>query len=254
MCLVAVAIDAHPRYRLVVAANRDEFHRRASAAAAEWRERAGIYGGRDLLAGGAWMAADRRGRLALVTNVRAANRGGAASRGLLVRDLLLGDAPIESGLAALAARIDDYAPFNLIAGHAGRLHYLGSTQATPIPLSAAIHTLSNAALDTPWPKTRRLESAMRQWCKRGDGEPDALFDALGDTATAADAELPDTGIGLDRERFLSAAFIVGEPYGTRCSTIFMVDRNGNARMVERSFGPLGVPLGRAHLQWRIELA
>ena len=252
MCLVGVALRAHPHYRLVVAANRDEFHSRPASPASEWPDLPGAYGGRDLAAGGAWLAADRRGRFAVVTNVRRLPfADGLRSRGMLVRELMLSDQPIEATLSALAARTGDFAPFNLIAGHTDRLHFLSRDQATPTPLSAPVHTLSNAALDTPWPKTERLRTCISKWCEQGDPAVDVLLAALGDAASADDNDLPDTGVGLDRERFLSSPFIVSESYGTRCSTIYAVDRQGNARLLERSFGPLGKPIGEVELRWRI---
>lgn len=251
MCLVVIAQGSHPHYALVIAANRDEFHDRPTRAAAAWPERASVYGGRDLSAGGAWMAADRRGRLALVTNIRGAS-GGERSRGLLVRDLLLDRAPISAAISQLQDQRAQYRPFNLIAGTTNGLWFLGSDGGAPTALSQATHTLSNASLDTPWPKSRRLAAQMRAWCAAGDPDTDALFSALGDTRTAVDAELPDTGIGLDHERFLSSAFIVNDRYGTRCSSIYSVDRAGNARLQERSFGPMGADIGNVDLRWRIE--
>lgn len=252
MCLVVIAQGSHPHYALVIAANRDEFHDRPTQAAGPWAECDGVYGGRDLSAGGAWMAADRRGRVALVTNIRGMSGTGARSRGLLVRDLLLGDTPITQAVAHLGENRAHFRPFNLIAGSTDQLWFLGSDGGAPCALSAATHTLSNASLDTPWPKTRRVQSAMDAWCARGESDTDALFAALADTRIAADNDLPDTGIGLDRERFLSSTFIAGEIYGTRCSSVFSVDRQGNARLQERSFGPLSVPSGRVDLRWRIE--
>lgn len=251
MCLVVLAQRCHPRYRLVIAANRDEFHDRPTLAAAPWLERDSVYGGRDLSAGGAWMAADRRGRVALVTNIRGL-KAGERSRGLLVRDLLLDHAPITAAVSQLQEQRAQYRPFNLIAGTTDDLWFLGSDGGVPTALSQATHTLSNASLDTPWPKTRRLAAQMRIWCAAGDPDTDALFVALADTRIAVDAELPDTGIGIDHERFLSSPFIVSDRYGTRCSSVYSVDREGNARLQERSFGPQGVAIGNVDWRWRIE--
>lgn len=252
MCLVGVAIRAHPHYRLVVAANRDEFHARPASPASEWSDRPGAYGGRDLAAGGAWLAADRRGRLAVVTNVRRLPLAdGRRSRGMLVRDWLQSDQPIAAAHLDLTACSGEFAPFNLIFGDIDQLYYHSRDLASPTPLTASIHTLSNAALDTPWPKTVRLSTRMRDWCEHADPAVDALLAALGDSAPANDNDLPDTGMGLDRERFLSSPFIVSEAYGTRCGTIYTVDHQGSARLLERSFGPLGKPLGEVELRWQI---
>jgi uncharacterized protein with NRDE domain len=163
MCLALIAFAAHPRYRLVVAANRDEFHARPTAAAAWWDE--GILAGRDLKAGGTWLGVDRRGRFALITNVRdpARHDPGAPSRGALVPRLLASSA-LAVSLPALVRDAAGYNGFNLIAGGGTSLYWGSNRAAAPAALDPGIYGVSNHLLDTPWPKVERTKEAFRRWC------------------------------------------------------------------------------------------
>lgn len=248
MCLIAFAWRAHPRYDLVVAANRDEFYARPTAPA-DWWPGDRVVAGRDLSAGGTWMGATRDGRFAALTNYRdpGRQRADAPSRGDLVR-ALLEDAPSpEHQLAALAPRATDYNGFNLIGGTWHReparsglwlLASPGDTRVTPV--EPGIHALSNAQLNTPWPKVRRASDALSEALTATDEEDvfiDGLFALLADRTIAVDADLPATGIPHDLERALSASFIALPHYGTRTSTVFLVDREGRVVFVERSVEP-----------------
>ena len=242
MCLVAVALDAHPRYALAIAANRDEFHDRAAEPAHWWRE--GWLAGRDLEAGGTWFGVRRDGRFALVTNVREPGKRDAlaASRGGIVTDALSA-ASVDAFAQRLASHGHRYNGYNLIAGDArGALWQSNRAEAT-LALARGVTGLSNAALGTPWPKVERLTAAMGAWAARGDASLDPLFDALADRERVPDARLPSTGVPLEWERLLSAPFIVSETYGTRCSTVLVVEHGGEARFVERSFDAAGTATG-----------
>jgi uncharacterized protein with NRDE domain len=141
--------------------------------------------------------------------------------------------------------------FNLVAG-TGREAHWGSNRATaPRALETGVYGLSNAALDTPWPKVVRTKTALADWCARGDTDVEPLFELLGDRAGAPDAELPATGLTRERERLLSAPFIVSAEYGTRCSTVLTVGCDGTARFVERSFDAAGRPTGVVDERFRI---
>ena len=250
MCLVAFAFDTHPRYALAIAANRDEFHARAAERAHWWTE--GWLAGRDLEAGGAWFGVRRDGRFALVTNVREGGRREAAavSRGELVTGAL--DAPaVERYVAGLGAAGGRYNGYNLVTGDARRALWQSNRHGAPQALAGGVHALSNAQLDTPWPKTGRIRAAMSAWSACGDDALDPLFDALADRSLAPDGQLPSTGVPLDRERMLSAPFIVSEGYGTRCSTVFVVGRDGEARFVERAFDAAGRPAGEVDERFRV---
>jgi uncharacterized protein with NRDE domain len=243
MCLALFALDAHSRFALVVAANRDEYHARPAAPAAWWDE--GWLGGRDLAAGGAWLGVTRAARWALVTNVREPSRHdpNAPTRGTLVPAALADPAPPSESLVRIVGSASAHNGFNLVAGRGADACWGSNRADAARALPAGVYGLSNAALDTPWIKVTRTKAAFNAWCARGDDDFDALFAMLGDTALAPDELLPATGVSRERERLLSAPFIVDDHYGTRCSTVLAIGRDGHARFVERSFDPRGVPAG-----------
>jgi uncharacterized protein with NRDE domain len=241
MCLIAFAWNTHPRWRLLLAGNRDEFHARPSAALARWDD-APIVGGRDLEAGGTWLGVTDGGRCCVVTNVRDPRdpqRG--TSRGLLATDYLGGDADAATHAQQLLRTAADYRPFNLLTFDAHSAFYLGNRPRPSVQAATAgVHGLSNADFNTPWPKTRTLMQQLQQWIDAADDTDFApLFAALADEKVAPDAQLPDTGIGLERERWLSSAFIRGEQYGTRASTVVAIGHDGHGVIAERRFGPNG---------------
>lgn len=251
MCLAAFALNAHPRFPLVIAANRDEFFARAAAPLAWWHDHPDILAGRDLSAGGTWFGLTRAGRLALLTNVREPGRQiiDAPSRGELVVDWLTStqDAP------AFAAGLQPgYNGFNLVTADLVqvRWHWISNRADAPLPLANGIHALSNAALDTPWPKTTGLKAALADALDNATSAEQLANDllaALADAVPAADAALPDTGVGLARERLLSPRFVrIPDPaqpglalYGTRCSTVLVRKADGSTRVSERSVGADG---------------
>lgn len=239
MCLAVLALDAHPRYALVLAANRDEHHGRPTAPAAWWRE--GWLAGRDLSAGGAWLGVDRRGRWALVTNVRDPSRikPAAPSRGALVTSILADAGPVEDAISRILETASMYNGFNLVAGRIAQAAWGSNYGIGTATLRAGVHGLSNAMLDTPWPKVVRTKDALRDWCVRAEHDLGPVFAILRDVRRAEDHELPSTGISLERERRLSSPFIVSDEYGTRCSTVIAIDRDGRATFIERSFDARG---------------
>ncbi|MEO8810701.1 MAG: NRDE family protein [Rhodanobacter sp.] len=250
MCLIAFAWNAHPRWRLLLAANRDEFHVRPSAALGRWRDLP-ILGGRDLEASGTWLGITAGGRCSAVTNVRdshGSQRG--ASRGLLVSNYLRGEASAAAHARELLLSAADYRPFNLLTFDANEAFYLGNLPEPRIQAVApGVHGLSNADFNTPWPKSQALMQRVQSWIVADDPTNFApLFDALADEQVAQDAQLPDTGIGLELERRLSSAFIRGAAYGTRASTVVAIGHDGDGVIVERRFGPYGHYLGEKMLR------
>lgn len=240
MCLVLLAHDAHPLYRLVVAANRDELYARPTAPAAWWPDAPEVLAGRDLRGGGTWMGITRAGRFAAVTNFRetAPVAPDAPSRGHLVGGFLRGRGTPGAYLRALAGRAGEYAGFNLLVGEGGDLRYLGSRAGEARALAPGVYGLSNALLDTPWPKVERGRAGLAAALDGGgEADPEALFRVLWDAEPAPDAQLPDTGVGLERERMLSSPFIRGAEYGTRASTVLLVRRDGRVSFVERTVAP-----------------
>ncbi len=247
MCLAAFALNVHPAYPLVMAANRDESFARAAAPMAWWPDDADTLAGRDLRAGGTWFGLTRQGRLALLTNVREPGRQHptAPTRGTLVLRWLHSHDEAAAFAQALPAGFNG---FNLITADLsrGQWHWISNrAPATPVALGAGIHTLSNAALGTPWPKTTGLHAAMADALMQATGTDDLtqrLLAALADDRPAADADLPDTGVGLTRERQLSPRFIripaddapARAVYGTRCATVLIRQADGTTHVVERS--------------------
>ena len=245
MCLIAVAWRVHPRYELALIANRDEFHARPTAAAGIDPESAGVYGGRDLQAGGSWLQVSTHGRLAAVTNVRTGRDVRAPrSRGALVRDFVRDGSDDARGyVSARVASGDAFAPFNLLAWDGGSLVSGSNHPRTTQPVAPGVHAMSNGAFDAPWPKSSHATTALSDWLASpgSRGVPDAaalapLFAALADTAPAPDACLPDTGVGLELERLLSPPFVRGREYGTRCSSIVLATAE-SITFVERRYAP-----------------
>ena len=248
MCLAALAIDQSSRFPLVVATNRDEFFQRATARLAWWSpgtDAPDILSGRDLEAGGTWLGLTAAGRLALLTNVRrpSAHDPHAPSRGAIVPLWLRGDLPPDRFWMQVA--LSGHNPFNVIAAdfRRGECYWASSDAAAPRRLERGLYGLSNASLDTPWPKVEHLKKRMREalvLATSADALSVQLFEALADRTLAADPELPRTGVPEDWERLLSPAFILSpdQRYGTRCSTLVITERINKrlvTHVIERSF-------------------
>jgi uncharacterized protein with NRDE domain len=254
MCLIAFAWRAHPRYELVLAANRDEFHNRPAAAAQFWPEAPQLLAGRDLSQGGTWCGITRTGRVAAVTNYRDPSRAepGKRSRGHLVRDYLLGPKDAEAAAEEMERQKGAYSEFNLLLGDVQGLWYVGSRALGPQRITPGVHGISNGAFDLAWPKVRHACAGLERVLRQDDIDPGQLFEVLGSRRIAPDSELPDTGVGLQLERFLSAPFIVSAEYGTRASTVLLVDRSGDVRFVERRYDAAGTCTGETDQQFRVE--
>ncbi len=237
MCLIFLALNQHTTYKLIVAANRDEFYARKTAPAHFWEDYPHILGGRDLEASGTWMAMNKNGKISLVTNYRdpANINPNAPSRGQLVSDFLVnGDTP-EEYLSKISLRASQFNGFNLLTGYPDELWYLSNYRQGIQKLESGVYGLSNHLLDTPWPKVHRGKEKFGRAIRDSVIEPDKLFDLLYDEQRAADQLLPDTGIGLDRERALSSMFIKTNGYGTRCSTVILVSHDNQVLFSERVY-------------------
>lgn len=251
MCLVGLVLGDGDEGAVLLVGNRDEEHARPTAEAHAWRDRPDVYAGQDLRANGTWMGVTRGGRWAALTNFRhpQARREGA-SRGSIVRDYLLGAEPPLAFAESLARRLDALPSFNLIVGHGAHAVYVaderGGSGPRVEPLAPGVHTLSNARLGEPWPKTRRLEAALRRAAQLPDAD-DLLFEALADRSGAPDDELPSTGVPLALERFLAAPFLVSPAYGTRASTLVRLE-GGAVALTERRFDARGEQTGEVRLR------
>ena len=241
MCLILFAAHTHSAYPLVVAANRDERFDRPAAPARWWSDAPGVLAGRDLQGRGTWMGVARDGRWAAVTNVReprVPQRPDAPSRGWLVADFLRGSTGPHAYLAELAPRGGEWNGFNLLAGDAEGVWWLSNRAVGPVPIPPGVHGVSNALLDTPWPKVERgRDDLSRILAGPDDDMEEALFRTLALRDPAPDARLPDTGVGTELERSLSSLFIAMPGYGTRASTVLRIRRDGLVRFTERTIDP-----------------
>ena len=237
MCLILFAYQSHPVYRLILAANRDEFYDRPTAPMGFWDEAPQVVAGRDLKAGGVWFGITKDGRWTALTNFRdpARSRPDAVSRGMLASRFLLGEDSPRSYLESLRKEADRYNGFNILVGDPISLYYFSNRAETFRPLLPGIHGLSNCFLDTPWPKVSRGKEALAQVISRPTMVVEDLFDVLSDRVQPEDADLPNTGVGKHWERVLSPRFIASPVYGTRCSTVLLIDNDNRVVLRERTF-------------------
>lgn len=246
MCLILLASGAHPRYSLIVAANRDEAYTRPTATAAFWTDEPDIYAGRDLEQGGTWMGISRRGRFAAITNFRLGEprRDAPRSRGELTRAFLSGSEDAPAYLQRVQDRAGEYNGLSLIVGVPEQLWFFSNQNGAILPIANGVHGLSNHLLDEPWPKVKTGCAALASLLDANEETLiGALYERLADRTPAPDALLPATGVTLQRERDLSPSFIAGEDYGTRASTVLLVARDGEVYFSERTFSARGEPLG-----------
>jgi len=253
MCLLVLAWMSHPRYRLVVAANRDEFHDRPAAPLAWWNDGTPMLAGRDLAAGGTWLGITRAGRFGAVTNFRDLKHApapDAPSRGSVVPGFLAGDAEPGDFFAHLRGSAARYAGFNALAAGARSLFYFSNGDDTPArELEPGIYGLSNHRLDSPWPKL--LKTRARLAAEIDGDEPDvaALFELLADRAPADEGTQPDSGLPPEMQRALSSPFVLHPRYGTRCSTVLLAGHDGVTVVAERRFDAAGRQTGATRIEF-----
>lgn len=236
MCLIFLAINEHPRYKLIVAANRDEFYNRKTAAADFWSDHPEILGGRDLEAGGSWMAMNKAGRIAMVTNYRDLRnlKSNAPSRGQLVTDFLTTNKSSFDYLKSIEPVAKDYNGFNLIVGDLNGLAYLSNYKNGIELLADGVYGLSNGLLDSNWPKVVRGKEKFKEHLA-ADATAEIFFEMLRDEERAPDDQLPDTGLDVARERALSSMFIKTPGYGSRSSTVVLIDHQNKIEFSERVY-------------------
>lgn len=243
MCLILFAYNAHPSYRLILAANRDEFYDRPSREADFWTEDPRVLAGLDLQGKGTWLGVTKTGKFAAVTNYRdpLSSKASAPSRGKLVSDYLTGALDPEPYLKNVMARSQDYNGFNLLLGDPDSL-WVYSNRGVAKRLRPGVYGLSNHLLNTPWPKVERGKRLLKKALdKKGDQLEDALFDVLADRRMPSDDQLPDTGVAKEWERILSPLFITSPFYGTRSSTVLLLAKNRRIRFTERVFNEHSAP-------------
>lgn len=239
MCLITFSYKQHPRYPLIFAANRDEKYDRPTRKARFWDNHPDILAGKDLQAGGTWMGITKSGDWGAITNYRnpSIKRDNPPSRGHLVLDYLKNDDQPEHYLRELSKTADRYMGFNLLVGSLDRLGYYSNQQHNLKLLDSGLYGLSNHLLDTPWPKVQRAKRKLSQLIRNESVSEEALFNLLSDNREAPDEDLPDTGIPKEIERKVSPIFIASDNYGTRCSSVLLIDTKGNVTFTERRFKP-----------------
>ena len=247
MCLVVLAVGQSQEYPLILAGNRDEFHARPTQKAGWWSDKPDIFGGRDLQAGGTWLALHRNGRFATVTNFRDAEAASPRlrSRGHLVTEFLESDQPPLRYLDAIDGPA--YAGFNLIVGDVHDVAYLSNRDGGPRALPAGLYGLSNELLDGPWDKVRRSKEGLTKLLDRNAVNETTLLRLLDDRSKGPIEEVVSRGLGFARAHSITAPFIVMPEYGTRCSTVVLADSSGKWRMIERRFDAQGVSSGESRI-------
>lgn len=252
MCLIVLAIGQHPDYPLILAANRDEFHARPTEDANWWVDRPDVLGGRDKQAGGTWLGASRRGRLATVTNFRDAKPPDTEhrSRGHLVMDFLNGASSPDEYLDSIDE--DRYAGFNLIVADQEDVAYLSNREDGKRKLAAGVYGLSNALLDGPWDKVERSKKKLRNLISNDDISVRALLRVMTDRQTGPADEVERGRLDFDTARAITAPFIVLPEYGTRCTTVILAGKQGHWRFFERRFDPAGQRTGDSDFSFSVE--
>jgi uncharacterized protein with NRDE domain len=237
MCIILFAINQHPKYKFILAANRDEFYNRPTAYANFWAENPDVLAGKDLVCGGTWLGVTKNGRFAAVTNFRAPNQPkGELSRGNLVKDFLFGNETPNQYLQQIQADKASFTGFNLLVGELSNevnLSYYSNISDEIIALNSGIYGLSNHLLDTNWQKVKSGKTKLQN--SLNNLSTDNLLEILADKTQAKDEDLPNTGVGIERERILSPIFIETPIYGTRCSTVLSVEHSNNVEFIERNY-------------------
>jgi len=254
MCLAIFSLNQLPDWPLVIAANRDELHTRPTLHAGPWEDAAHILGGRDLEAGGTWLGMTSSGRIALLTNFRepTPRKLDAPSRGLLTENYLRSTDTAQTYTQIVQRDATAYNGFNLLVGDSQELWYYSNRSDAPAQrLNEGVFGLSNAVLNSPWPKVLRTRKALENHLSSAQKpSPEVLFSILQDTTPAAEHELPDTGVGLAREKILGSPFITDPRYGTRSTTIILQHIDGKAFFLERRYHASGQIEGEN--QWVVD--
>ncbi|MBP1761547.1 MAG: hypothetical protein H6Q64_1089 [Firmicutes bacterium] len=241
MCTIIFAYDCHPKYQLVVAANRDEFYKRPTQPAAFWPEHEDVLAGKDLKEGGTWMGITTGGRFATLTNYRdpAAYNPAANSRGHLVYNFLTGGEEPLDYIKAIISQADLLNGFNLLLGDQESLYCYSNRGHSIRKVGRGVHGLSNGLLDDPWPKVAKGKKRLERIMIDDEIDREDLFAMMADREQAPDEMLPQTGVSLEMERVLAPAFVMSPGYGTRTTTVLLISRNGKVQFWERSFIPDG---------------
>lgn len=254
MCLINFQLNNHNKYKLVMAANRDEEYSRPTEKAHYWEDHPHILGGRDLRGMGTWLGITKTGRISALTNIRNTKEllsTHQKSRGHLVSDYLIGNQDPAEYLNEVSDEGMDYAGFNLLVGNQDEIFYLNNYDNEVSRVDDGLHGLSNHHLNTPWPKVIKGKTGLEKIMDSEDSDIEDLFRLLRDDDTAENKDLPDTGLSKEIEKNLSPLFINMDKYGTRCSTVILIDQDDNATFVERTYSE-GQQTGEVKFEFKIE--
>jgi len=239
MCLIVFSYKNHPSYKLIVAANRDEFYKRPTRVAQFWKpeDYPHILAGKDLQANGTWMGISKTGKWGALTNFRDPSniKSNAPTRGTLVLDYLKSNISANEYLESLDSSTKHYNGYNLLVGETDSLFHYSNENHQRTEITHGIHGVSNALLDTSWPKLDYAKTELERITSNKEFDKEELFNILRNSERAPDSELPSTGIPYEWEKAISSVFIKTENYGTLCSTLLLIDYDGNAQFIERRY-------------------
>ncbi|MGF1636708.1 MAG: NRDE family protein [Cyclobacteriaceae bacterium] len=250
MCLIALAINSHPKYKLILAANRDEFYERPTTQAHWWAKHPDVLAGKDLKSGGTWIGINKSLKWSAITNYRDPSQmqQKTTSRGHLVSNYLIESQKPEAYLSYVKTDAAKYNGFNLLAADAEKCWYYSNMMGKVLPVDSGVHALSNHFLDTPWPKARQVQVGLEKLISKDLVNPDSLFELMMNKNQAADETLPDTGIDLELERKLSPVFIQFEKYGTRSTTVLLIDQHNESFFSEVTWNETGQQVSKIEMK------
>ncbi|MDO6514930.1 MULTISPECIES: NRDE family protein [unclassified Neptuniibacter] len=242
MCLIAFAYNSHPKYSLILIANRDEFYQRPSDLLSFWQDEPKVLAGRDCEKSGTWLGITTTGRFSAVTNYRDGHKTtnkSLRSRGELTRNFLCTNISAQHYLQQLASEQMEFSDFNLLLGDQSGFYYASNKRTETQKLEPGLYALSNALLDTPWPKVRHVKTQLSHAIKNKNLDIESLIGIMSDQTQAAIEQLPDTGVSPEWEKILSSIFIKTSNYGTRATTVLLQEKDGTTQILEQSYGADG---------------
>lgn len=254
MCLIVFSLQNHPQYAIILAGNRDEFYQRPTKPAHVWTTNPEMIAGKDLKAGGTWLGVSVKGELGAITNHRDIHhpKEGFKSRGVIIPDFLTFNGPLKERISRIRNEAEDYSGYNLVVGTSEQLYYISNINGAGQRIQPGLHGISNAFLDTPWPKVELAKKEFSKAIQTEEIDKEEIFELLNRSEPFPEEQLPDTGLSPEMEKAVSPVFIKTETYGTRSSTLLMIDKNGYVTFTERNYrNGTGDPLPDQSFEFKI---